>query len=279
MLTAARPETGATPVVPSLAPDQPLYTPLPYPVDRAAHFLDVDATPLLTPTVLETHQALTHCANEQAILCLFGPCGTGKTFAVRALPTALALGGHQPLEIRARPTPTDLRSALVHTLGLPDEPPNRPATCDRLILEALRTRRPVLVLDEAQQLSDTCFEYLRYLYDQSDGLCIVLISAEHAGQALREQRMLASRTAAWLQTTSLHRAHVPTAIRRLHSLWQQTADETLHHIDDCYAHGNLRRWTLLTHHAQRSLATPGPNRPDYHLQAALHRIDPAHPRP
>ncbi|MFJ8608074.1 AAA family ATPase [Streptomyces sp. NPDC093675] len=279
MLTAARPETGATPAVPSPAPDQPLYTPLPYPADRAAHFLDVDATPLLTPTVLEARQALTHCANEQAMLCLFGPCGTGKTFAVRALLTALAPGRHQPLALRARPTPTDLRSALLHTLGLPDEPPNRPAACDRLILEALRARRPVLALDEAQQLSDTCFEYLRYLYDQSDGLCIVLISAEHAGHALREQRMLASRTAAWLQTAPLQRAHVPTAIRRLHPLWRQATAETLHRVDNCYAHGNLRRWTLLTHHVQRSQTTPGPRSLEHHLQAALHRIDPAHPRP
>ncbi|WP_078882255.1 ATP-binding protein [Streptomyces rimosus] len=190
---------------------------------------------------------------QRTMLCLTGPSGTGKTFAVRALLPVLAPHGHHRLQLRAQPDPGDLRFALHHTLALDHEPPKDPGVADALITHALRAQRPVLAVDEAQQLSNACFEYVRHLFDSSGGLTIVLIAGHRGEGVLAKQRMLTSRTGARVTLTLLNRHDIPPAIRNLHPLWQTVHPAVLHTADARYGQGNLRRWACLTRHAQRAL--------------------------
>ncbi|MET8275100.1 ATP-binding protein [Streptomyces sp. NPDC005096] len=250
------PTQAASPHAPAGAPTSPaLFSLLPHYVDPDAHFLSLDgANALHTPGLREAWQALEHCISQQTILCICGPSGTGKTFASRALLPALAPDNHHHLLLRAHPDPADLRFALHHALDLDHAPPKDPGVADALIGDALRDQRPVLVVDEAQQLSDACFEYVRHLFDTTGGLTVMLIAGDHGERVLAKQRMLNSRTGARLALAPLHRRDITLALRNLHPLWQPVPSAALHAADARYGQGSLRRWACLTRHAQRALA-------------------------
>lgn len=56
----------------------------------------------------------------------------------------------------------------------------------------------VLVCDEAQWLSKLCFEYLRYLWDDTDSdLTIVFTGGNGCFEMLQSEPMLESRVYAW----------------------------------------------------------------------------------
>ncbi|MEU2674671.1 ATP-binding protein [Streptomyces sp. NPDC007164] len=157
------------------------------------------------------------------------------------------------LNLPSRPAPADLRTALHHALDLPGQPPEDPGVCDNAVLGALAVRPRIVMVDEAHQLTPAAFEYLRYLYDSlSEGLCIVLIAGEDGEHVLREVPLLGTRASAWREITPLQADLVPLAVRRLHPLWHQATCAQLHRLDARFAHGRLRRWALLTHHAQTS---------------------------
>lgn len=273
-----------TPTPPRARPGQDT-TPPPFTVAEDAappglHFLPVPGIrTLTTPATTATQDALTTARAQRRFLCVLGDAGVGKTFAVhtaarRSGPTAL-------LDPRANPTPADLRAGLHHRLELPGEPPADPTTADTLIRHALAAAPHTVVDDDADRISQSCFEYPRFLHDDTPGgLCVVLIAQPGGERHLRAQRMLATRTIGRLRIPPLTHDHIPQAIPALHPLWQTVTPDHLQALDARYAQGSLRRWVLLTHHTRHALAATGRTDPDPHLlQTIVNRIDtpPRHP--
>ncbi|MFF7638558.1 AAA family ATPase [Kitasatospora sp. NPDC008050] len=238
------------------------------------HFL---ATPglrtLLTPGVLAVADALADAYAQGRFVCVVGDAGVGKTFAVHT--TARRLGELLPLDFRAQPAPTDLRACLHKALKLPGEAPADPGAADTLIRRALAQGPRIVVVEDADRLSASCFEYLRFLHDDlPQGLCVVLTAQPPGERRLRAQRMLATRTAGWPFIWPLTRDQVPWAVPALHPLWQSVAPDDLQALDARVADGCLRRWAVLTRHTQRALAVTGTKRPDRGmLQAVADRVD------
>ncbi len=131
------------------------------------------------------------------------------------------------------------------------------------------------MVEDADRLSASCFEYLRFLHDDLPrGLCVVLTAQPRGERHLRAQRMLATRTAGWPYIWPLTRDQVARAAPALHPLWHNVAPEDLQALDARVADGSLRRWALLTLHTQRAMAATGAQRPDGGvLQAAADRLD------
>ncbi|MEU8844028.1 ATP-binding protein [Streptomyces roseus] len=252
-----------------------LFTPLPHFADPAAHFLPLPGLrALVTPGLRDTARVIAAGVAERAMVCLHGAAGVGKTFAVRAVLDGWAPDRSCRLTLRSRPGPADLRAALHHALHLPGAGPADPAAHDVLITAALARRSPVVVVDEAHQLSPACFEYLRYLYDAVGGVCLVLITGQGGERVLHGVRMLASRCAAWAQITPLRPEHVPVAVPRLHPIWHKVPAELLLSVDARFAHGGLRAWAALTHHASRMLGTPGAVPLEELLEQIMPRLGP-----
>ncbi len=248
-------------------------------VPPGLHFLAVPGVrALLTPGMLAVGDALADACVQRRFLCVLGDAGVGKTFAVRSV--AHRLGGHLPLDFRAQPAPADLRACLHRELGLRGEPPADPGAADAWIRRALTQGPRIVVVEDADRLSASCFEYLRFLHDDTPGgLCVVLIAARRGERSLRAQRMLATRSAGWLHIAALTRDQIPQAVPALHPLWQSVAAGDLQALDARLAGGALRRWAVLTHHTQRALAATGAQTPDQHLlKAVADRID-GGPRP
>ncbi|MEU6394726.1 ATP-binding protein [Streptomyces sp. NPDC046939] len=240
------------------------------------HFLHLaGARTVVTPGLRAADDALAAAHQQRRFLCVLGDAGVGKTFAVHYVARTRFPRSHVPLRLGARPTPADLRAHLHDALGLHDALPAAPALADALIRRALAAQAYIVVVDEADRMSEACLEYLRFLHDDTpDGLCVVLIAGQRGEKALRAWQMLATRTAQWLTLRPLARVSVPSAARALHPVWQTVAPDQIRVLDGHFAQGSLRRWALLTHHVQRSLSATGRAQPDPDLlRQTLDRID------
>ncbi|WP_244201670.1 ATP-binding protein [Streptomyces diastatochromogenes] len=229
----------------------------------------------MTPGLAAVRHALADAHQQQRFLCVLGDAGVGKTFAVHTTALTCFPDAHLLLRLGARPGPADLRAHLHHALGLKGAPPTDPAATDSLIRRVLSAGPRIVVVDEADRMPDTCFEYLRFLHDDlPGGLCVVLIAGQRGERALRAQQMLHTRTAAWLTLLPIARDQLARIIFALHPLWHTVAPDHLWMLDGHFAHGSLRRWALLTHHVQRALATAGALHPDPGLlRQVIRRID------
>ncbi|WP_405933721.1 AAA family ATPase [Streptomyces sp. NBC_00827] len=228
---------------------------------------------------MAVQHALTEAHHQQRFLCVLGDAGVGKTFAVHTTALTRFSEVHLLLRLGARPGPADLRTHLHYVLGLKGEPPGDPAAADSLIRRALDAGPHIVVVDEADRMPDTCFEYLRFLHDDlPGGLCVVLIAGQRGERALRAQQMLHTRTAAWLTLLPIARDQLARIIPALHPLWHTLAPDHLRMLDGHFAHGSLRRWALLTHHVQRALAAASATHPDPGLlRQVIRRIDTSQP--
>ncbi|MEU9763955.1 ATP-binding protein [Streptomyces sp. NPDC047987] len=249
------------------------------PAPQHLYFLNLaGARTVLTPGLAAAENALDSAYRQRRFLCVLGDAGVGKTFAVHHAARTCFPQAHVPLHLGARPTPSDLRAHLYHALGLPGAAPAAPAVADTLIRRALAATPRIVVVDEADRMSEACFEYLRFLYDDlPGGLCVVLIAGQHGEKALRAQQMLRTRTTQWLTLQPLTHDQIPRTIPALHPLWQTAAPDQLCFLDGHFAHGSLRRWALLTHHVQRTLTAAGAPHPDSGLlRQVIRRIDTSH---
>lgn len=209
---------------------------------------------------------------QQGMLCITAPAGAGKTFTLHTV-----LDQHpawHPIRILPQPQarPDDLRHSLHHALGLPNTPPKDPGTSDDLIRHTLHHPPRLLAIDEAHQLSLSCLEYVRYLYDDPHThVAIVLTAGSHRIRALRTIPMLASRVSCWHDLDNLDEDQITTVIPAFHPHWQTTDPATLLHLDQTWSHGNLRRWTTLTRRSTDRIPTDS--------QTLLRRLTPRPEKP
>lgn len=220
------------------------------------HHLDLPgALTVAVPAHEDLALALQQTVDQQAIMCLYGDAGCGKTFALNTALASNALPASRTCAIRLlprpAPTPSALRADLADALTL-DARPEDPSLFDAALRRTLSTRDHLLVVDEAQRLDATCFEYLRYLFDDpATRLAIVLTAGENGLALLRRQSMLASRALVWLNIPPLTPDEVRWAIPRFHPLWRSSDPDALQLLDARLCHGNFRRWAQATHHTLR----------------------------
>jgi hypothetical protein len=109
--------------------------------------------------------------------------------------------------------------------------------------------RRVLVCDEAQWLSKLCFEYLRYLWDDTGtDLTIIFTGGNGCFEMLQSEPMLESRVYAWQEIDPMPLDEVLTVVPAFHPVWAGADPELISLCDREAAHGNFRAWAKITHH-------------------------------
>ncbi|MGX1886931.1 ATP-binding protein [Streptomyces sp. NPDC055287] len=216
---------------------------------QAHHYLNLpEARTVTTTAVRAAAHALDTTIQQQGILCLIADPGAGKTFTLHTL---LDQRPHLPsLRLLARPQarPDDLRHSLYRALGLPGTAPKDPGICDDYLRHSLHHTHRILAIDEAHQLSASCIEYIRYLYDDpKPQITVVLLASRPRLRSLRSQPPLVHRVTTWHHMDTLTPTEVLTAVPDLHPLWQNVPRSTISQLDSTWACGNLRRWAALTH--------------------------------
>jgi hypothetical protein len=146
---------------------------------------------------------------------------------------------------------------LFHALGLQGRPPAHAIEFDRMLRGALEARR-VLVCDEAQWLSKLCFEYLRYLWDDTaSDLTIIFTGGNGCFEMLQSEPMLESRVYAWQEIDPMPLHEVLTVVPAFHPIWADADPELVALCDREAAHGNFRAWAKITHHLAAGMKESG----------------------
>ncbi|MFE7347582.1 AAA family ATPase [Streptomyces fimicarius] len=236
------------------------------PGEREDHFMRLPGAQIVSTRALLTARENIRAAIEaKAMICIYGQAGNGKSFAVNASLRELAPALTRRIQFRARPSTRDLRHELFHALGLPGRPPSHAIEFDRMLRGALEEPR-VLVCDEAQWLSKLCFEYLRYLWDDTaSDLTIIFTGGNGCFEMLQSEPMLESRVYAWQEIGRMPLDEVLTVIPAFHPVWADADPGLIAVCDQEAAHGNFRAWAKITHHLTTGLRETGRKRVDEEL--------------
>jgi hypothetical protein len=236
--------------------------------DDQEHYLRLaGANIVATEALLTVRENLADVVQAKAMMCVHGDAGLGKTLSVNASLRSLAPG--LPAEdvcrvaFRARPTPRYIRHVLFDVLGLVGDAPTRPTEFDRLLKDTLAERFRVLVCDEAQWLSQECFEFLRHLWDDlGTNIAVVFVGGGNCYQVLRREPMLSSRVYVWQEFRRMTRAEVNAVIPAFHPVWAGADPEVIAFADTHAGHGNFRAWAKITAHTVTGLDRLGRDVPD-----------------
>ncbi|MEU7484863.1 ATP-binding protein [Streptomyces sp. NPDC042319] len=228
------------------------------PHERDDHYMRLEGAQIVaTKALLDVRENIRLAIEAQAMVCIYGATGHGKSLAVNASLRDLAPQQTRRIQFRARPTTPGLRLELFHALGLSGRPPHQNIEFDRMLREALEEPW-VVVCDEAQWLSKLCFEYLRYLWDDADTqLTIIFTGGNGCFQTLQSEPMLESRVYAWQELMRMRLAEVRTVIPAFHPIWADADPELIKTCDLEAAHGNFRTWAKITHHLVSGLKETG----------------------
>ncbi|NEB75832.1 ATP-binding protein [Streptomyces sp. SID14478] len=236
------------------------------PAPQEDHFMRLPGAQVVsTRALLTARENIRSAVESRAMICIYGSAGNGKSFAVNACLRELAPTLTRRIQFRARPSTRDLRHELFHALGLPGRPPAHPIEFDRMFRAALQEPR-VLVCDEAQWLSKLCFEYLRYLWDDTESdLTIVFTGGNGCFEMLQSEPMLESRVYAWQEITRMPLDEILDVVPAFHPLWDDADPDLIALCDEEAAHGNFRAWAKITRHLTTGLRESGRTRIDEEL--------------
>ena len=209
-----------------------------------------------------TARALGDLLRHNAMGCVYGEAGLGKTCSVDAAVTA------------ARRTDPMLRTCTEQFVsGLTRKKmaqrllaaitgdPDQPGDLDQLSLSLaglLSHGRWLLVIDEAQNLTTVAMEFFRFLHDErSTGFALLFVGGNGCYQTLSREPMLRSRIYWWVEFRPLPPAQVPALVRGLHPVYRDASDKLLSEIDDLACHGYWRAWAHFTTAALDLIACTG----------------------
>jgi DNA transposition AAA+ family ATPase len=144
----------------------------------------VEVPTIETTTMEQVRRAVTIAQDEADIAVIIGEAGSGKTTALRQY----AKESHSALLIDVDPSFSKvvLMNEIAHALGVEDKG-GMNAVIDRVI-EALKDRDAVLIIDEADYLSDSSLELVRRIINDKAHTGVVLVGLPTLEYKIRNLR-------------------------------------------------------------------------------------------
>lgn len=131
------------------------------------HYQMLDgAAVLATEDLLDARDLIGEITAAVAMGAIYGPAGTGKSFAVEEAIADRREVDYVRTDFRAKPTMRYVRQELGRLLGVTTS--TGAFEADWALKRALSERFRLVIIDEAQWLNRECFEYLRHLHDDPD---------------------------------------------------------------------------------------------------------------
>lgn len=202
------------------------------------------AAVLETATLKKTRRWVADVISGRLIGVFHGDAGNGKTRSLK-----LALEGIPNVHwcyFRLHASETWVANKLLTVLtGVEHNLDYDPA--DELLAEVLRAQRPILVIDEAQDLDHDPLEFLRHHHDDPETTFPLLFAGGNGcWETLRSYPMLKRRVRRRLEFVPLSEAEVLSQIPRLHPIYKDAAPDVILFVNDYFAFGNLGYWTNFT---------------------------------
>lgn len=198
-----------------------------------------------TPSYTLVAEAIEEVCEDFGMTVVYGDPGNGKTFAVRV---ALAERSILPVTWITPPNsanPRMLVELLLRELGGDPKRTERRVNLDPLV-ELLQTPR-LIVIDEAQRLSDKGVDTLRHFNDlPSTNVAFVIAGGDQCLKVLSSDSQLDRRCPIKTEFLRLDQDEVLDYMPRYHPIYEQIDPAELRYIDGRYGAGNLGRWTNTT---------------------------------
>lgn len=203
------------------------------------------ASTIKTPHYALTAKLVPNIIEHAAIGAVYGEAGNGKTFSVES---ALERVKTPTVAIASLRRPTMKYLALSVLEGITNV--KHHGELMRLtedLRAVLGEERRLIVIDEAQNLSTECFEYMRHLHDDvRTDFALLFVGGNRCWEVIARHPMLRSRIWHKVEFRPLSEAEVRTIMPRYHSIYREADLELLFEIDEELAHGNFRHWAACT---------------------------------
>lgn len=211
-------------------------------------FLELaDAAVVQTPRCRLAESNLAAAIEHRRITTFFGIPGTGKSVAAAAATSALVPNSSLHITLTTRPNPAQLANFLVKdATGVnPEETRWRGAYTLELELARLadRGRRCHLTIDEAQNLSAECIEWLRWLHFETERpFSLLLVGGPQLADRLSASPQLVRRVFRATRFRPMPTAEVVPTLRAYHKIYAEADEHLLAEIDSQRFEGNFGKW-------------------------------------
>ena len=218
-----------------------------------------------TDTLNSIRKALSIAQDEADIAVIVGDAGTGKTTALRNY----AAESHSALliEVDSSFTKSVLVKTIAQSLGL-DTKGGMSVIISRIV-DALKGRDTVILIDEAEYLSDGCLELIRRVINDKAQTGVVLCGLPDLRYKLENRRLdhhqLTSRVGVFLEVKKMSKAD---AAKIIGAVWPRLSKETLELFVKA-SKGSVRTLTKLMGRVHQTMAINRLDEPDEEvIQAA-----------
>lgn len=211
------------------------------------HYLGLeDAHVVQTPSFLLAMENMRAVINRRAITVLWGDSGNGKTIAALARFELLPEHERCWIKLTTRPNPRVITNTVLHRLTGVDHDETRWQSARTLAREI--ERRPIAIfVDEAQNLSIECIEFLRWLHEEHPGrIALILVGGLQLRGRLARSPQLMRRVFQPTQFNPLQPAHLHDYLRVFHPIYTHAAPELIADIDRRHCNGNFGFWARIT---------------------------------
>lgn len=221
------------------------------------HHLNLqDATTIGTQPFVEVQQAVSDLVDARAMGAFVGDAGLGKTFAVETARSSIEIDNCRVV-IPVRATMRKIAMALLRQLTGVTPTGERFQLADELI-DVLAEKPRLVVIDEAQNASHDCIEFLRHIHDDPDtDFALALTGGHRCWEVLQRYPMLHNRIYRRVEFSPMDLSTVYEAIPNFHRIYDGADAEVLTRIYDEFAGGVFRLWTAFTVDAVKACAAAG----------------------
>jgi DNA transposition AAA+ family ATPase len=218
----------------------------------------IDVPIVETSGIAQIKKAIALAHDEADIAVIVGDAGGGKTTGAYQYQAE----SHSAFLVEVDPsfTKTTLLAEIARAIGV--ETKGTITAVISRIVESLRERDAVLIIDEADYLSDACLELLRRVVNDKAQTGVVLIGLPRLEYKLRNLRndheQLTSRVGVFVKLEKLRKTD---AAKILSNVWQNLSAETIESFVKA-ASGSVRSLVKLIGRVHQTLALSNIEQPD-----------------
>lgn len=211
------------------------------------HYLDLTgASSIPTQQFQMGHLVVQAICRKDSIGVLHGDAGYGKTFTTHNAIQQVTDREVVVLEFPPEVTSRQVAGTLVKSLTGVDLSGERRILIDAAA-DALREKRRLIVIDEAQRLTHKPIELLRHFHDDRGGrFGLLLVGGNECWKVLSKYPMLKSRIHHRVEFHRMDPDEVVAMMRAFHPVWATAEAELITEIDERHCKGVWRRWTGFT---------------------------------
>jgi hypothetical protein len=211
------------------------------------HYLGLeDARVVQTPRFLLAMENMRGVIHRRAITVLWGDSGYGKTIAGIAAYDGLPARERCWIKLTTRPNPRVITNTILHRLTGVEHDETRWNSARTLGREL--ARHPIVIfVDEAQNLSIDCIEFLRWLHEEHPGrFALILIGGAQLHGRLSRSPQLMRRVFQPTRFKPLDPRHIDGYLRTFHPIYERAEPGLIARVDQQHCEGNFGFWARFT---------------------------------